>query len=118
MFNRALNQPLGYYVWEVAFGKFNSFFQKFIHPLEMYIVECYIYICYRATKMKKNFLRIILYASITEFDCSPYPLFPTSINKNCELYFYTQWPLALILQSCYACYTFVYLCYSVLCLLP
>ena len=26
MFNRDLNQPLGHYVWEVVFGKFNTFF--------------------------------------------------------------------------------------------
>ena len=37
---------------ESSFWKVNSFFQKFIHCWEMFIVECYIYISYRATKYK------------------------------------------------------------------
>ena len=83
MFNRDLNQPLGHYVWEeVLGGKFNSFFQNFIHPWEMFIVECYIYIGYRATKLQKKFIRLaILYATIIKFDNSPF--------FDCIIYFLT-----------------------------
>ena len=58
MFNKNLNQPLGHYVWEVVFGMFNSFFQKCIHPWDIFIAECYIYIGYRATKLQKKFVRL------------------------------------------------------------
>ena len=44
IFDMVLYQPLGRYVWELVFGKFNSFSQKFIHPRGMFIVECYIFI--------------------------------------------------------------------------
>ena len=44
IFDMVLYQPLGRYVWELVFGKFNSFSQKFIHPWGMFIVECYIFI--------------------------------------------------------------------------
>ena len=54
IFNGVLNYPLGYYVWELVFGKFNLFFQKFIHTWQMFIVLCYIYIGCRATKLKKE----------------------------------------------------------------
>ena len=128
MFNRDLNQPLDHYVWEVVLGgKFNSFFQKFIHPWKMFIVECYIYIGYRATKLQKKFIRRArLYATIIKFDNSPfwlYYLFPNSISKHCELYFHSQWPLAynvtellclldfcLFMRLCFVFSTQIYLC--------
>ena len=37
----------------------------------MCIVECYIYIDYRAAKIKKKFIKLILYATIIKFQCSP-----------------------------------------------
>ena len=69
--NRALNQLLGQYDWEAVFGKFNSLLLRFIHTWEMCIVECYIYIDYRAAKIKKKFIKLILYATIIKFQCSP-----------------------------------------------
>ena len=71
------------------------------------------YIGYRATKIKKKSIRLILYA-IIKFDCSPY----FDCFLYFELYFHTQWPLVLMLQSCYACYTTVYLCYSIFLFYP
>ena len=38
MFDIILIHPLHHYVWELGFGKFNSFFKKFIHPCGMFIV--------------------------------------------------------------------------------
>ena len=81
MFDRALNQSLGQYVWEAVFGNFNSIFQKFIRPREMIIVEYHIYVCYRATKRKKKFIRLLLYAPFIKFDCS--------LSFDCILYFLT-----------------------------
>ena len=65
MVDRVLNKPLGQYVWELVFGKFNSFLQKFINPWGMFIVECYIFSGYGAREKKSS-----LYAIINKFDCS------------------------------------------------
>ena len=53
MFDRVLYKTMSYYVWELVFGKINSFFHKFIHPWEMFIAECYIFIGFVATELKK-----------------------------------------------------------------
>ena len=47
-----------------GFWKVNSFFQKFIHCWEMFIVECYIYVSYRATKYKWKLWVIFSYKVI------------------------------------------------------
>ena len=77
MFDRVLNKTMSYYVWELVFGKINSFFQKFIHPWGMFIAECYIFIGFVATELKKN----SLYGTIIKFDCSA--------SFDCIFYFLT-----------------------------
>ena len=77
MFDRVLNQSMGHYVWEQVFGKFNLFFKKYIHPWEMFIVECYIFVGYRPTEPKKK--KNIHYSQL--LDCSP--------SFDCFLYFLT-----------------------------
>ena len=97
MFDRVLNQPLGYYVWELVFGKFNLFFKKFIHQWEMFIVEFLLATDLQSQK-KKNFV-ICNYRLFTLFWL--FSLFPNSINENCELYFCTYCIVARYTQWCY-----------------
>ena len=54
------------HLWELVFGRFNSFFHKSIHPWEMFIVECYIFIGNIATDRVKKSLN----ATIMKFVCS------------------------------------------------
>ena len=101
MFDRVLNQSMGHYVWEQVFGKFNLFFKKYIHPWEMFIVECYIFVGYRPTEPKKKkkhsfFANIRLFTLFWLFS-----LFPNSINENCELYFCTYCIVTRYSQWCY-----------------
>ena len=65
MFDMVLKKYLDQYVLEQGLGKFNSFFQKFIHPRGIFVVECYIFIDCIATKSIK-----FIIATIIKFDCS------------------------------------------------
>ena len=56
-----LNKPLGQYVWELVFGKFNSFFHRSIYSWEMFIVEWYIFIGNIATDRVKKFIKCKYY---------------------------------------------------------
>ena len=83
--------------WVLVESLIHFFRNSFIpDPWEMFIVECYIYIGYRAIKLQKKFIRLaILYATVIKFDNSTffnciYYLLPNSINENRELYFHTQ----------------------------
>ena len=97
MFDRVLNQPLGYYVWELVFGKFNLFFKKFIHRGKCLLLNfCWLQ-TYRAKK-KETFV-ICNYRLFTRFWL--FSLFPNSINENCELYFCTYCIVARYTQWCY-----------------
>ena len=130
IFNRVLNQPLGHYAWELVFGRFNSLFQKFIHPLGMFIVECYIFIGYRATESKKE--KKSLCVTIIKFVCSPsFDLIEFFNSKQHKwklrvIFSYIMAPctqmmmmiMMMMLQGGYACYTTVHVCYFVLLLLP
>ena len=117
MFHRALSQSLDQYVWKVVFGRFNSFFQKSFNIWEMFVVKCYIYIGFWASKLTKKLFRLyymhLLSNLIVHLLCIwLHSLFPNSIKER--YIFIHRGPLhTMMLQSCYACYTTIYLCYSV-----
>ena len=104
-------------IWQGSFLESLIHLSKnsFIHGECMFIDESYIFIRYRA-RVKKiiicNYYQIWLFTFFWL-----YSLFP---NENCELYiFLHSGPLhSMMFQSCYVCYTTVYVCYSVLSLLP
>ena len=99
MFHRALSQSLDQYVWKVVFGRFNSFFQKSFNIWEMFVVKCYIYIGFWASKLTKKLFRLyymhLLSNLIVHLLCIwLHSLFPNSINENYEVHFHTQRPFA------------------------
>ena len=82
MFNRALNQLLGQHLWELVFGKFNSFFHKFIHQFirgECLLLNIIFLLITELQSFFKKKSLYILYTATIKFDCSPY--------FNCILYF-------------------------------
>ena len=100
MFDRVMKKPLGQYVWELVFGKFHSFFYKFIG--------------YIATQFKQiNYMQLLSNLTV---QLLLIVFYNSNIHENQELYFHTQWPLAhndvtkllRLLHYFYVCYCFVF----------